>query len=186
MRLVLVGPPGSGKSTQAQQLAGHLGVPVVSAGELLRSRAGSGNGVWREVAAHLERGELVPDDLVVDVVGHALEAAATSGGYVLEGFPRTLAQARHRSTPALDLVVHLALPDDVARLRLAHRAAGGRPDDTDPEVVERRLRRYHADTEPVLEFYRAQGTLGTVDASQSPEAVTAAILRAVSEIQAGG
>jgi adenylate kinase len=186
MRIVLVGPPGSGKSTQAQQVAGHLGLPVVSAGELLRTRAGARDGVWRDVAAQLEQGELVPDDLVVDVVRHALEAAASNGGYVLEGFPRTLAQARHRGTPAFDLVVHLALPDDVARLRLSDRAAGGRPDDTDPEVVERRLRRYHADTEPVLDFYRAQGTLRTVDANQSPEAVTAAILRAVAKIQAGG
>ena len=132
-----------------------------------------------EVAGQLSRGELVRDDLVVSVVRHALEAAAKTGGYVLEGFPRTLAQAQHAATPPFDLVVNLAVPDDVARRRLAERAVAGRPDDAHPEVVEHRLRRFHAETEPILDFYRSQEVLRTVDATQAPEAVTAAILKAV-------
>ncbi|HEY3238045.1 MAG TPA: nucleoside monophosphate kinase [Acidimicrobiia bacterium] len=180
MRLVLLGAPGSGKGTQGVLLAKRLGVPLVSTGELLRAQAAAGTDLGRQVAGYLNRGDLVPDDLLLAALDSALRATMTAGGYVLDGFPRTLAQAHHaEEVAAPEAVIHLAVPDDVARRRLAGRAGADRTDDTEPEVVERRLRRYHSETEPLLDFYRQRGILHTVDASQSPEAVSAAIMEAL-------
>jgi adenylate kinase len=178
VRLALLGPPGSGKSTHGAALAHHLGVPAISVGELLRTRAGGG-GLGRDVADRVARGDLVPDDVVLAVLNDALSAPAARKGHVLDGFPRTLVQAQHPDAPPIDVVVYLAVPDDVARDRLARRAASGRVDDAAPDVIERRLRRYHAETEQVLEFYRQRGMLRSVDATQPVDAVTLAILREI-------
>ncbi|MDQ3946014.1 MAG: nucleoside monophosphate kinase [Actinomycetota bacterium] len=181
MRLVLLGAPGSGKGTQGALLAQRLGVPLVSTGELLRAHAARGTDLGRQVAGYLNRGDLVPDDLILAVVGDALsDAAMTAGGYVLDGFPRTVAQAHFTDALAPpEAVIHLALPDEVARRRLAQRTGDDRSDDTRADVVERRLGHFHAETEPLLEFYRQRGTLRTVDGNQPPEAVSAAILEAL-------
>jgi len=146
-------------------------------GDLLRERAAGTTERSRELGAILDRGELVPDDLVESIVRDAVRAT-NDQGYVLDGFPRTVAQAQTDAAP-VDAAVELALPDDVARERLAARAAGGRADDTDRDAIERRLRRFHSDAEPLLDRYRALGILKTVDATESPEAVTAAILAAL-------
>lgn len=183
MRLILLGPPGAGKGTQARVLAEHFGVPHISSGSLIRGHVAAGTELGRALAVYVEQGELAPDDLVMAVVAEALDRAGP--GYVLEGFPRTLAQARQteaRYGPGLaDAVVFLALPDDVARRRVAQRAAAGRPEDRDPRVVERRLHRFHVETEPVVDHYRERGLLVTVDATPPPDAVTAAILAALAE-----
>ncbi|MGH9038387.1 MAG: adenylate kinase family protein [Acidimicrobiia bacterium] len=179
--MVLLGAPGSGKGTQGALLARRLGVPLVSTGELLRAQAAAGTDLGRQMAGYLNRGDLVPDDLLLVPLDKALRAGLTAGGYVLDGFPRTLAQARHaQEVAAPEAVIHLAVPNDVARRRMAGRAGSDRTDDTEPEVVDRRLRRYHSGTVPLLEFYRQQGILHTVDASQPPEAVAAAIMEALS------
>ena len=122
----------------------------------------------------------MPDDLVVSIVNDALASAAASaaGGYILDGFPRTLAQARHPDTPVLDAVVHVDVPDDVALRRIAERAAG-RTDDVRRDATERRLQCFRSETEPVLDFYRRRGILTTVDGTQPPEQVTEAILQAL-------
>jgi adenylate kinase family enzyme len=177
MRLALLGKPGSGKGTQGVALARHLGVPLISMGDLLRSRAADTTPRSRELRAILDRGELVPDDLVLSVVRDAVDAAP-GGGYVLDGFPRTVAQAQADVAP-VDAVVELALPDDVARERLARRASVGRTDDADLDAIERRLRRFHSDAEPLIALYRDRGILVTVDAGSSPDAVTTAILEAL-------
>jgi adenylate kinase len=182
VHIVLLGAPGSGKGTQGDRLATHFGVPHVSSGELLRGHVASGSDLGRQVDYFLSRGELVPDDLVLAVVADALSGAFEAGGYVLDGIPRTLAQAERAyalAKPAgllADAVVYLDVPDDVARERLAGRADTGRVDDADPAVIERRLQVFHADTGPLLEFYRERGILRTVDAVQPVEAVSAAIL----------
>ena len=106
-------------------------------------------------------------------------AEAGDDGYILDGFPRTVAQARHPLAPPVDVVVYLAVPDDVVRERLARRASEGRPDDADPVTVEHRLRAYHAETEPLLDHYCQDERLVTVDAAQPPEAVMATIIEAV-------
>ena len=181
MRLILLGAPGSGKGTQAAALANHFGVPHISSGELLRRQVAAGTELGREVARSLERGELVPDRLVVAIVDEALAHADRS--YILEGFPRTLSQARGaeaRHGPRFaDAVVFLEVPDNVARQRLAGRTSDGRADDRDPEVIDRRLRRFNADMEPLIDYYRDHGLLVTVDATPPPQEVTRAILAAL-------
>ena len=176
MGIVLLGPPGSGKGTQGARLAERLGVRHLSTGELLRAEVDAGTERGRRAAAYLDLGELVPDDVIVAALRPALDAARAAGGYVLDGFPRTRAQAER--LPADDLAIHLDLPDDVARRRLAGRDEG-RSDDTDPEVIERRLRVYHADAPALLGLYRERGRLMTVDASRGPDEVAAAIDAAV-------
>jgi adenylate kinase len=184
MRLILLGAPGAGKGTQAAALAEHVGVPHISSGELLRRHVAEGTELGRKVAGYLERGELVLDDLVTAVVDEALARAGR--GYILEGFPRTLSQARtaeaRLGAGLADAVVFLDLPDDVARQRIAQRMAAGRSDDRDRAVVERRLRTFHAETDPVVDYYRDRRLLVTVDAAQPPDAVTAAILAALDGI----
>jgi adenylate kinase len=181
MRLVLLGAPGSGKGTQAAALANHFGVPHISSGELLRRQVAAGTELGREVARLLERGELAPDRLVLAVVDEELAHADRS--YILEGFPRTVSQAREaearHGARFADAVVFLDVPDDVARQRLTARTSDGRADDRDPEVIERRLRGFHADTEPLVNYYRDRGILVTVDATPPPAAVTVAILAAL-------
>jgi adenylate kinase len=176
MGIVLLGPPGSGKGTQGTRLAERLGVPHVSTGDVMRAEAEAGTDQGRLIAPFLERGELVPDDLALPVLQRALADARAAGGYVLDGFPRSRAQADH--LPGDDLAVHLALPDGEARRRLAARAEG-RADDADPEVIDHRLRVYHADTAPLLDLYRSRGRLVTVDASRSTDEVAAAIADAI-------
>jgi adenylate kinase len=184
MRLVLLGAPGAGKGTQARALAARFGIPHISSGELLRGHIAAGTDLGREVAGYLERGELAPDDIVVAIVADALDHARS--GYVLDGFPRTVSQARladERFGPGFaDAVIFLELTDDLARQRIAERMIAGRSDDHDPEVVERRLQRFHEETEPVVDYYRNRGLLVTVDASQPVDAVTAAILDALDGI----
>lgn len=181
MRLILLGAPGAGKGTQAAALAEHFGVPHISSGELLRRNVAAGTDLGHKVAGYLARGELVPDDLVTAVVDEAL--AGADRGYIVEGFPRTLSQAREaearHGAGFADAVVCLALSDDVARHRIAQRLPAGRADDRDPDVIEHRLRKFHAETEPIVDHYRNRGLLVTVDAALPPEEVTAAILAAL-------
>jgi adenylate kinase len=178
MRIVLLGAPGSGKGTQGRVLAERLGVPYIGSGDLLRARAAAAE-PGSELAAVLDRGDLVGDDDALAAVRDALAAAEAAGGYVLDGFPRTAGQARDLEAVASpDAVVYLALPDAVARRRLAGRAAAGRSDDV-AATVERRLDQFHRQIEPLLDFYGRRGVLITVDADQAPDAVTAAIVEAL-------
>jgi adenylate kinase len=185
VRLVLVGPPGSGKGTQGPAIAKRLGVPYLSTGDVLRAQVAAGTELGRRVGDLIDRGELVPDDLMVAVVAAALGDHATEDGYVLDGFPRTLPQAQvieRADSPlgAPDLAVHIAIPDRVVHERLERRAREeSRADDADPEVIDRRLRVYADETEPLLDNYRRRGSLVTVDGDRTPELVTAAILAAL-------
>ena len=185
VRLVLVGPPGSGKGTQGPAIAKHLGVPYLSTGDILRAQVAAGTPLGLRVSELLDRGELVPDDLMLAVVADALDGDTATRGYVLDGFPRTLLQAEVIESPASpvpapDLAVHIAIPDDEVHARLEGRArAEGRSDDADPEVVDHRLRVYTEETEPLLDHYRDQGILVTVDGKRPPDEVTAAILDAI-------
>lgn len=188
VRIVLLGAPGSGKGTQGERLAQRLGVPHIASGELLRANVAAQSTLGVEVAAGLARGDLVPDDVVLAVVGEAVVGASESGGYILDGFPRTRAQAERAHELALsrgldaDAAVYLALDDDVARQRLAGRAEGGRVDDADAEVIEHRLQLFHDNMRPILEFYEERGILVTVDAAAPVDAVTETILAALAPL----
>ena len=185
MRLVLLGAPGSGKGTQGAVLAHHFDIPHVSSGDLLRGHVAAGTDLGRQVRAFLARGDLVPDDLVVDVVRDALASAGNTRGYLLDGFPRTLAQAERAFALALptgetaDAVIYLEISDNVARKRLSGRAQTDRADDADPLAIEQRLKVFHAETGPLLDFYEQRGILVTVDAEASSNVVTAWILDAL-------
>jgi adenylate kinase len=189
MRVILLGAPGSGKGTQGRALAEHFGVRHVSTGDLLRAHIAGGTELGLEVTPYVRRGELVPDELMLRVAGAAVTEAAREGGYVLDGFPRTLAQAERAyelAGPAdvtADGVVYLAVPDDIARQRLAGRAVEGRVDDADPGIIERRLEVFHAETQPLLDFYANRDILVTVDAARPPGDVTKAMLRAVASLR---
>ena len=150
----------------------------------LREQVKAGSELGRRVSGALDRGELVPDEVIVALMHEVLRSPATADGYVLDGFPRTVAQAERAegllgSTGGLDAVVYLDLPDDVVRQRIAERATQANRSDDDGDVVERRLLIFHADTKPLLDYYRSRGLLVPVDATPAPEAVTAAIVAAL-------
>lgn len=183
-RLVLLGAPGAGKGTLAAALCDHFDICHLSSGELLRDHVDAKTDLGRQVASYLDQGELAPDDLVTAAVVDALTRIGP--GYVLDGFPRTATQARQADSlqagGIADAVVFLALPDHLARQRLADRRTEGRSDDQDPAVVEHRLQQFHAETEPLAGYYRERGLLLTVDASPPPDEVTAAALAALSTV----
>jgi adenylate kinase len=187
MRLLLLAPPGGGKGTQGERLAGRLGVQHVSAGELLRAEARAGTPVGREVAAYQQRGDLVPDPIVFDVLTPVVVAAVARGGYILDGFPRTLPQATAaaalgaRLGLTLHAVIYLYAPEAVLVQRLLGRAGqGGRSDDTSA-VIRHRLEVFTSTTSPLIAYYRDRGILVAVDADQPPEAVTTEILTRLSD-----
>ncbi len=163
-------------------LAKHFGVPYISTGQLLRAAAAAGTASGREIASCLSRGDLVPDALIVTSLRDALANAGPAAGYVLDGFPRTVTQARRLGELlAPGAVIHLVVPDAVARARVARRADPGRTDDDDEAVVERRLRQFHDAIGPILRYYRDRGVLRTVDADPPPDAVHQAVVDALAD-----
>ena len=191
MRLLLLAPPGAGKGTQGERLAAWSGVRHIAAGDLLRAEARSGR-LGAEIAAYQSRGDLVPDQIVLEVLTPVVTDAARHGGYILDGFPRTLPQATAAAELAvrlgvtLDAAVYLHAPDDVLRQRLLARAAlEGRADDT-ADVIRHRLRVFAETTGPLVPYYTERGILVAVDADQPPDAVTADIQSRLSELTTGG
>lgn len=186
MRLILLGAPGAGKGTQGIRLAAHYGVAHVSSGDILREHVAEGTPLGQQIAGHVAAGELVPDDLVLAVIGRAVNEAMETGGYLLDGFPRTLSQAKQayegatRANVAAHAVLYLAVPDDVAEERLRDRAStSGRVDDASSEVIHHRLEVFHAQTMPLLDYYREHDRLVTIDATPPPDEVAAEIIAAV-------
>ena len=178
MRLLLVGAPGSGKGTQGQALASLYGVEHISSGEVLRVEVRAGTPLGREVAAFQRRGDLVPDQIVLNLLIPVVAAATARGGYILDGFPRTVPQALQaadigrRLQLTLDAAIYLNVPEPVLLQRLLARA---RPDDTE-EVIKHRLEVFAETTQPLIDYYRQQrGILVEVDGDQPSEAVTAEI-----------
>ncbi|MGB6535554.1 MAG: adenylate kinase [Xanthobacteraceae bacterium] len=192
MRLILLGPPGAGKGTQAQHLVAKYGVVQLSTGEMLRAAIAAGTPTGRQVAEVMARGSLVPDNVVVDIVAERLEQPDARKGFILDGFPRTVPQARAldvilaKHGNGLDAVIELRV-DEAALVRriesrIAAMQARGAPlrDDDRPDILHRRLAAYRDQTEPLIIYYRMQGMLRSVDGMASIAEVTAALDRVLS------
>jgi adenylate kinase len=201
VRLLLLAPPGAGKGTQGERLAAWSGARHIAAGDLLRACARDGGPLGREIADCQARGDLVPDQIVLDVLTPAVvEAAAAEGpgrsgtaggGYILDGFPRTLPQALAAAELAarlgvtLDAAIYLHAADEVLTRRLLERASQGRADDV-ADVIQHRLRVFAETTGPLVPYYTERGILVAVDADRPPEAVTADIQARLSGLPAAG
>lgn len=168
-RLLLLGPPGAGKGTQAQRLVTQLGIPQVSTGDMLRAAVAAGTAVGRQAKSFMEAGKLVPDEVVIGVAEERLSQPDAQQGFILDGFPRTVGQAEalDRMLPKLGVSLErcVALAVDPKRLleRLLKRAEiEGRADDNEAAIRER-MREYDAKTRPLLDYYRQRGVLREVD-----------------------
>ena len=190
MNLLLLGPQGSGKGTQAKRIEAVYGIPHVSTGEMFRAAISNGTDLGREVEPILAAGSLVPDELTIALIEARLAEDDAHDGFILDGFPRTLPQAEALDALLsaigrdLDAVLFFDVPDDVARERALGRAhQEGRADDT-PELIDRRLAIYHQDTEPVVERYRTTGKLVPLHAGRTPDQVFAEIQQALDQVAA--
>ena len=183
LRAILLGPPGAGKGTQAAAIVERFGVPHISSGDLFRRHVAERTALGLRLEPYLSAGELVPDDLVFEMLaGPVADAADSTGGYLLDGFPRTIAQAEQAYEIAhqYDLLVHavvaLEAPPDVLVQRLLLRGAtSGRLDDTE-SVVRHRLDVYDAMTRPLLDYYGDRGVLHRIDASGTVDEVRDVVL----------
>ena len=178
LNLILMGPPGSGKGTQAKRLVEKFHIPQISTGDILREAVESGSAVGRRARAIMDRGELVPDDVVIEIVHERLGRADCKTGFVLDGFPRTQKQAAALDRILVDYgrapvrVLALRVADEELRRRILARGEG-RADDTE-ETAKKRLDVYKRDTQPVLDHYREQ--LHMIDGVGSQDEVTARLL----------
>lgn len=178
MRLLMIGPPGAGKGTQAVRIADEFGVAHISSGDLLRRHVSTGTAIGRQVQGYLASGDLVPDGIVMDILRKPVVEASQAGGYVLDGFPRTVEQAESAYTVARNLgvevqvVVHLEVPREELVRRLVTRGeASGRADDN-LEVIEHRLDVYDAKTLPMLEYYASREKLVAVNGARPVDEVS--------------
>jgi adenylate kinase len=179
VRLVLLGPPGAGKGTQAEKLAEKLGIPQISTGELFRQNIGDGTKLGLEAKRYLDAGDLVPSDLTNQLVDDRLDHADAANGFILDGYPRSVEQAKalhemlKRRGTDIDAVLEFRVSEDELFQRLKAR---GRADDTE-DVIRNRMKVYRDETAPLLEYYSRQ--LKTVDAVGTMDEVFARALRAL-------
>lgn len=208
MRLILVGPPGAGKGTQAARLVQIYGIPHISTGDMFRAAAAAGTELGKQADTFMKKGGLVPDSLVIAMVLERIAAPDCAKGFMLDGFPRTRPQAEaldiamREAGVQLDAVVLIEVPDEKLEERIIHRRhdpeTGAiyhllfnppkseavrdrlvhRPDDT-PEVYRTRLEKYHAETAPIVPFYEQAGLLRRIDGEGDPDEITTRILAAL-------
>ncbi|WP_256105205.1 adenylate kinase [Streptomyces sp. ODS05-4] len=213
MRIVLVGPPGAGKGTQAAFLAKNLSIPHISTGDLFRANISQGTELGKQAKAYMDAGNLVPDEVTVGMAKDRMEQADAENGFLLDGFPRNVAQAEaldamlEREGMKLDAVLDLEVPEDEVVKRIAGRricrndsahvyhvvynqpetegvcdVCGGelyqREDDSE-ETVRKRLEVYHTQTEPIIDYYKAQGLVATISALAKVDEVTERAMRAL-------
>ena len=179
--LVLLGPPGSGKGTQAAMLSEKYGIPAIATGDILRAHVARGTPLGKRVKAYLDRGELVPDSLVVDLIQHRLLDPDTQQGFILDGFPRTVTQAQALDgmlaalDRPLDAVLYLQVDPQAVKERLGQRH---RSDDLEG-IVDHRLDVFLDRTAPLIRYYNDQGKLKVINGAKPPEVVAASIQDAI-------
>ena len=186
MNLVLFGPPGAGKGTQAKILEEKRGLPQLSTGEMLRKAIASGSELGQRVEAVLAKGDLVSDAIVIDIIAERLRKADCAKGAIFDGFPRTIAQAEALDRllvgfqRKINLVIELKVNEAILLDRVNQRIAEGhsRPDDN-PETLKNRLAVYHRNTAPLIDFYSKQGKVVSVDGMQPVGEVSAKIAKAI-------
>ena len=209
MNIIFLGPPGAGKGTQAQIVCQRLGIPQVSTGDMLRAAIAAGTEMGRKAKEYMDQGQLVPDEVVIGIVRDRLADADCQKGYILDGFPRTVEQAKALSTFAkIDVAINLDVPDDVLVKRLSGRRvcplcgapyhvdrlngetvcrADGTPliqrDDDKAETVLNRLAVYHQKTAPLIDYYREAGLLKNIGGGLSLEEISEEIFRTLEAIQ---
>ncbi len=190
MRVVLLGPPGAGKGTQAQIIAGELGVPAISTGDIFRANVSGRTELGTQAKAYMDAGDLVPDEITVAMVRDRLTEPDAKAGFLLDGFPRTIPQAEQLEASladqgrALDRVLEMVVDEEELVRRLSGRRmlVDGKMvqrDDDKPETVRHRLEVYHQQTEPLSGWYDEQGLLTRIDAIGAIEEVTARALEAL-------
>lgn len=210
-RLIMLGPPGAGKGTQAEKLVDEHGIPQVSTGDMLREARRKETELGRKAAEYMNAGELVPDDVVIGIVEERLSSEEMREGFILDGFPRTLEQAESLAEMevSIDAVVNLEVSEDEVVRRLSGRlhcpecgaafheefdppeeaevcdrcgAELEQREDDRPEVVRERLEEYRSKTEPLVDFYRERGVLEAVDGEGTPDDVAERVLAAVEDV----
>lgn len=188
MRLIFLGPPGAGKGTQSERLLRYLRIPHLSTGDMLRSAIAGRTPEGARAEEYMSAGQLVPDPIILDMVGARLEQPDCAAGALFDGFPRTLGQAQaldeylQAHGRPLDLVLELRVPDETVIQRLSGR---GRTDDR-PEVIAQRLRAYWSQTRPLTDYYTQRGLLETIDGIGSPDVVFDRIKHAVDKRRGSG
>lgn len=176
MRVLFIGGPGAGKGTQSTRMAAFFGLTHLSSGDLLRTHVDQGTGLGQRVKAYMDRGDLVPDQIVMDMLRKPVLAASRTGGYILDGFPRTAEQAEAAYLVASELgvevqvAVHLRVDHDDLVERLMGRGRG--IDDNDREVIEHRIEVYDTQTTPLVEYYAVREELITIDGGRSVDEVS--------------
>jgi adenylate kinase len=190
LNLLVLGPQGAGKGTQGKRIAADYEIPHIATGDMFRAAIAAQSELGRKVEPILASGRLVPDEITVELIRDRLAEDDARDGFVLDGFPRTLAQAEALDRMlaeigrGLDAILFFDLRDDVATERLLKRSADeDRPDDT-PEVIAERLRIYHGETEPIVEHYRATGKLVPLHAERTIEEVYREVQEALDQLGA--
>lgn len=208
MKIILLGAPGAGKGTQAEVISQKLNIPSLSTGNMLREAQKKGTPLGQQAKSYMESGQLVPDELVIGIIKERMAQPDCAGGFILDGFPRTVAQAEalDQMGVAIDRVIEIDVPDEAIVTRMSGRrvcegcgasyhlthnppAAEGVCDkcggklvtrkDDDPKTVQQRLETYHRQTQPLVDYYQKAGKLRTIDGNQPLEEASAAILRAL-------
>jgi adenylate kinase len=190
LNVLLLGPQGAGKGTQAKRISAEYGIPQIASGEILRAEMAAGTELGQRVQEVYDRGDLVSDDLMIELIRNRLEQPDTEVGFILDGFPRTTVQAEALDTMFSDIgrsfnvAFALQIPDEVAFERLRLRAElEGRADDTD-EAIKRRLDNYHRETEPLIEHYRTRGNLVPIRGNRTENEVFADLQAALEQVPA--
>lgn len=184
MKLILLGPPGAGKGTQAKIIEDSRGCIQLSTGDMLRAAVAAGSEVGKQAEAIMARGDLVPDEIVVGIISDRIDQPDCAGGFILDGFPRNVAQAEALDRVladkgmSLDAVVELSVDDEILVGRIEKRASeteGGPRADDNVDALRKRLEVYHAQTAPLIGYYADRGVLKTVDGMADVDVVTEAI-----------